>query len=54
MNAFMCAELLDVLNVLESTEFEIMCHGPSKLHISSIIPFLEILLVYYAEDQVGF
>lgn len=43
MAAFVYATLLDVLNVLESTEFEIMSNGPSMLHVSSIIPSIGLL-----------
>lgn len=43
----------DLLNVLKGTELEIMSNRPSKLHISSIIPFIALLLVYYEEGQEG-
>lgn len=39
---------------LESTEFEMMNNGPSKLHVSSIIPSIGLFRVYYEDSQVGF
>lgn len=44
---------MQLLNVLKSTESEIISNGPSKLHVSSIILSIELLLVYFDEGQEG-